>query len=84
MFSLYLVKKGSKWNDFWKMIQCREDNNQYLNTICTEIEDHAQKMNIRDPFMISSVKDANGILLTETDRVAERWRPIRAYTQIVS
>ncbi|XP_072947691.1 uncharacterized protein [Epargyreus clarus] len=65
---------------------CRRDYNQYLNSICQDIENHAQHLHTKDLFLkvkniIRDVRpktwiidDGNGNLMTEIDQVTERWR----------
>ncbi|XP_072943571.1 uncharacterized protein [Epargyreus clarus] len=65
---------------------CRRDYNQYLNSICQDIENHAQHLHTRDLFLkvkniirdvrpkTWTIDDADGNLISEIDLVTERWR----------
>ncbi|KOB68835.1 Endonuclease-reverse transcriptase [Operophtera brumata] len=65
---------------------CRRDYSQYLNSICLDIENHAQYLHTRDLFQkvksitrefkpkTWAIEDREGNLLTEIDQITERWR----------
>ncbi|KAJ2942978.1 hypothetical protein O0L34_g15168 [Tuta absoluta] len=65
---------------------CRRDKNEHINSICQDIEDHAASIHTRDLFMkvkyitrefkpkTWAIEDDAGNLITEIDKVTERWR----------
>ncbi|CAK1589260.1 unnamed protein product [Parnassius mnemosyne] len=80
--------KNAQYNTMPAKVQrlYRRHYNQYLNSICEDVEDHAKTMHTKDLFLrvesitrefrpkTWAIQDGKGTLLTKIDHVTERWR----------